>query len=180
MKDLTVMPLLRNLLLLLTLTCAPAMAQSLYQIEVLAFRQAQPLLASQPVNDAWADGAQAVQPEASMTPMLVQEAERLSSPANGYELLMQQSWKQTVTEQPVSVTIGQGDSQDGHQPVELKLDLRKQNYIDAGVDLWVNHFGEDGLLMASERLKQERRISYKELNYFDHGSIGLLIRVTPL
>lgn len=174
------MSLLRTLLVLSTLLAAPAFAQSLYQIEVLVFRQAQPLLASQPVSDAWADGAQAVRPDMEMTPMLVGEADRLNNPANGYQLLMQKSWKQAVSAELASVSIGGGDLQDGHQPVELKLDLRKVNYIDAGVDLWVNHFADEGLLAASERLKQERRLRYKELNYFDHGSIGLLIRVSPL
>ena len=39
---------------------------------------------------------------------------------------------------------------------------------------------EDGVLVGSEYMKQGSRLKNGELTYLDHGSLGLLIRVSPL
>lgn len=46
-------------------------------------------------------------------------------------------------------------------------------------DFWVNQFDADGLATASERIKHSSRLKNGQLTYLDHGSLGLLIKVTP-
>ena len=46
-------------------------------------------------------------------------------------------------------------------------------------DFWVNQFDADGLVTASERIKHSSRLKNGQLTYLDHGSLGLLIKVTP-
>ncbi|RJG13696.1 hypothetical protein D3879_10825 [Pseudomonas cavernicola] len=170
----------RCLALLLTLLAPAAFADSLYQVEVILFRQAgEPIPASQTAPDNWADGAQALAADSERGTALNAEAAKLT-PANGYQVLLHQAWQQSVGEAPTKIALSSGKQQFGHFPVEGTLSLKQERFVDLESDFWINQFDADGLLTGSERLKQANRLKNGELTFLDHGSLGLLIKVSPL
>ncbi|QLC74502.1 peptidoglycan binding protein CsiV [Pseudomonas sp. LPB0260] len=167
-------------LTLLMLLATPAVADGLFQVEVIVFRQAgEPVPASQPAPDDWAQGAPSIDLGSERGTALNSEAAKLSA-ANGYQVLLHKAWSQSLSGSPSRVALSSGGEQFGHFPVEGTLSLRLARFIDVEADLWVNQFDASGLLQGSERLKQDSRLKSGELTYLDHGSLGLLIRVKPL
>lgn len=168
------------LILLSLLSTAPAFAAGLYQVEVIVFRQAgEPIPASQPAPEDWSQGAQPIDASRERSTALNSEAGKLN-PANGYQVLLHKAWSQNLDGNASSVALSSGNEQFGHFPVEGTLRLSQARFIDLEADLWVNQFDDSGLLSSSERIKQGSRLKSGELTYLDHGSLGLLIRVSPL
>jgi hypothetical protein len=168
------------LILLSLLGTAPAFAAGPYQVEVIVFRQAgEPIPASQPAPEDWSQGAQPIDASRERSTALNSEAGKLS-PANGYQVLLHKAWSQNLDGNVSSVALSSGNEQFGHFPVEGTLRLSQARFIDLEADLWVNQFDDSGLLSSSERIKQGSRLKSGELTYLDHGSLGLLIRVSPL
>lgn len=174
------MRLFRLLPLLLTLLSSMAFADSNYQVELILFRQAStPLLASQPAPDDWAGDAQLPASGSQRSTALNNEAAKLS-PANGYEVLLHQAWQQSVGPNPVKIALTNGQEQFGQYPAEGTLSIKRESFVDITADFWVNQFDADGLVTASEHLKQSSRLKNGQPTYLDHGSLGVLIKVTPL
>jgi len=170
----------RSLALLLALLAPAAFADGLYQVELILFRQAgEPVSASQPAPEDWATGALPIAAESERGTALNGEAAKLS-PANGYEVLLHKAWSQNLGAAPSKVALSNGEEKDGHFPAEGTVSLKLDRYVDMDADFWVNQFDADGLLIGSERLKQNIRLKNGELTYLDHSSLGLLIRVSPL
>ncbi|WP_137888006.1 CsiV family protein [Pseudomonas sp. 2FE] len=171
---------LHCLALLLTLIAPTAFADGLYQVELILFRQAgEPIPASQTAPDDWAADAQALAAGSERGTALNAEAAKLTA-ANGYQVLLHQAWQQNVGEAPTKIALSSGQQQFGHFPVEGTLSLKQMRFVDLESDFWINQFDADGLLSGSERLKQGTRLKTGELTFLDHGSLGLLIKVSPL
>ncbi|MEK1904316.1 MAG: CsiV family protein [Pseudomonas sp.] len=167
------------LALLLTLLAPSAFADGLFQVEVIVFRQAgEQIAASQPAPDDWAAGSQALPAGSERGTALDNEAAKLN-PGNGYQVLLHQAWAQNLSAAPSKVTITLGEQKFGHYPVEGTLSLREERVIDLDADVWINQFDNDGLVTGSERLKQATRLKTGELTYLDHGSLGMLVKITP-
>jgi hypothetical protein len=174
------MRLFRHLSLLLTLLSSTAFADSNYQVEMIFFRQATtPLLSSQPVPDDWASDAQLPASGSERSTALNNEAAKLV-PANGYEVLLHQAWQQSVGPTPVKIALSNGQEQLGQYPAQGTLSLKLENYIDVTADFWANQFDADGMVAASEHIKQSSRLKSGQVTYLDHGSLGILIKVSPL
>ena len=174
------MRLLRVLPLLLTLLAPSVFAAGNYQVELILFRQAgTPILASQPVPDVWAGDAQLPASGSERGTALNAEAAKLVA-ANGYEVVLHQAWVQAAGPTPVKVALSSGQAQLGHSPAEGTLSLTFVDYLDVDADFWVNQFDASGILSDSERIKQSTRLKSGELTFVDNGSLGLLIRVSPL
>ncbi|NQD93529.1 hypothetical protein HP532_12805 [Pseudomonas sp. CrR25] len=168
------------LILLSLLSSASAIAAGLYQVEIIVFRQAgEAIPASQPAPDDWSLGAQPIDATRERATALNNEAGKLN-PANGYQVLLHKAWTQTLEGSASSVALSSGNEQFGHFPVEGTLRLSQARFIDLEADLWVNQFDDSGLLIGSERIKQGSRLKNGELTYLDHGSLGLLVRISPL
>lgn len=170
----------RHLALLLTLLAPAAFADGLFQVEVIVFRQAgEQIAASQPAPDDWAAGSQALPVGSERGTALDNEAAKLN-PGNGYQVLLHQAWAQNLSAAPSKVAITLGEQKFGHYPVEGTLALSQQErLLNLDADVWINQFDSDGLVTASERLKQGTRLKTGELTYLDHGSLGMLVKVTP-
>lgn len=167
-------------ILLSLLSSHAALAESLYQVEVIVFRQtAEPISAGQLAPDNWAHNALPVDNSNSRSTALNTEAGKLSS-ANGYQVLLHKAWSQNVGESSSSVAISTGDEQFGHFPVEGTINLKAGRLIELDSDIWVNQLDASGSLTDSERIKQSSRLKSGELTFVDNGSVGLLIRVSPL
>lgn len=174
------MRLLRILPLLLSLLSPLALADRLYEVELIVFRQSgQPLLASQPAPDDWASGASPLGAGSERSPSLTSEAARLT-PGQGYEVLLHQAWQQSLGSAPSKVAFSNGEASFSHHPVQGTLTMKAVRFTDLDAQVWVNRFDADGLLTSSEHLKQSARLKDGELTYLDHGSIGALVRVRPL
>ncbi|MGL4318722.1 MAG: CsiV family protein [Pseudomonas sp.] len=171
----------RYFALLLTLLAPAAFADGLFQVEVIVFRQAgEQISASQPAPDDWAVGSQLLPAGSERGTTLDNEAAKLN-PGSGYQVLLHQAWAQNLSAVPSKIAINTGNQQFGHYPVEGTIALTQQErLLDLDADFWINQFDIDGLLSASERLKQGTRLKADELTYLDHGSLGMLIRVRPL
>lgn len=168
------------LILLSLLGTTPAFAAGLYQVEVIVFRQAgEPIPAGQPAPDDWNRGAAPIDASRERATALNNQASKLV-PANGYRVLLHKAWSQSLDGNGSSVALSTGTEQFGHFPVEGSLTLKQGRFIDLEAELWINQFDEGGLLSSSERLKQGGRLKSGELTFLDHGSLGLLIRVSPL
>lgn len=174
------MRLLRFLPLLLSLLSPLALADRLYEVEIIVFRQSgQPLPASQPAPDDWAATARPLGAGSERPLALTGEAARLT-PAKGYEVLLHQAWQQTLGSTPSVVAFNSGEASFAHHPVQGTLQMKSVRFVDLEAQIWVNQFDVDGLLTGSEQLKQSARLKDGELTYLDHGSIGALIRIRPL
>lgn len=170
----------RHLALALLLLAPAAFAEGLHQVELIVFRQAgEPVPASQVAPDDWAGGAQSLSADNLRGTALNGEAAKLTA-ANGYQVLLHQAWQQNLGATPSKVALSDGQEQFGHFPVEGNLSLQQARFIDVDADLWINQFDADGLLIGSERLKQGSRLKTGELTFLDHGSLGLLIKISPL
>lgn len=165
--------------LLLFLLAPSAFAERLYQVELLVFRQAgEPLTAPRPAPDDWAGNALPAT-ASERTTSLNAEADRLT-PANGYQLLLHKAWTQGVGSTPSSVAVSSGEAYFGHYPVEGQVTLNEDRFTALEMELWINHFSDDGLLESSEHLQLSQRLKDNALTYLDHGSLGALIRLSPL
>ncbi|PZP22865.1 MULTISPECIES: CsiV family protein [Pseudomonas] len=171
------MPLLRLFPLLLALLAPAAFADGTYQVEVILFRQAPAVDASQPAPDDWAAGATPLSSEAARA--LDSQAAKLTA-GKGYQVLMHKAWQQNIGATPSKVAVSAGSEQLGHFPVEGTLSLSQVRFVDVEADFWVNQFDGQNLIAASEHLKQTSRLKIGELTYLDHSSLGLLVRVSPL
>jgi hypothetical protein len=169
---------LRHLLLLLTFIAPAAFADGYYQIEVIVFRQAgEATPAAQLAPEDWAVGTQA--PSAERATALNGEAAKLN-PANGYQVLLHQSFAQQLGGAPVKIALTAGNQQFGHFPVEGSLSLKHVRFVDVIADFWVNQFDANGVLTASEHVKQNSRLKDGNLTYLDHSNLGVLIKASPL
>lgn len=169
----------RYFTLLLCLLAPSAFADALYQIEVIVFRQAgQPVVASQPAPDDWAAGAQSI--TGNERGIALEDIAAKLNPGSGYQVLLHKAWAQTLGAVPGKSALSTGNEQFGHYPVEGTIALTLlERLVDIDADIWVNQFDADALLTGSERLKQRSRLKNNELTYLDHGSLGMLVKVTP-
>jgi hypothetical protein len=169
-----------SLVLLSLLGSATAFAEAMFQVEVIVFRQTtQQLPAARTAPDDWAQGALPIDSSQERTTALNSEANKLN-PANGYTVLLHKAWTQSIGTSPASVALSTGVEQFGHFPVEGTLDLKQDRLIDLSANLWVNQFDTNGSLNSSELIKHSVRLQSGELTYLDHGSFGLLVRISPL
>lgn len=169
-----------SLVLLSLLGSATAFAEAAFQVEVIVFRQTtQQLPAARTAPDDWAQGALPIDSSQERATALNNEANKLN-PANGYTVLLHKAWTQSIGTNPASVALSTGVEQFGHFPVEGTLDLKQDRLIDLSANLWVNQFDTNGSLSSSELIKHSVRLQSGELTYLDHGSLGLLVRISPL
>ncbi|WP_447789116.1 MULTISPECIES: CsiV family protein [Pseudomonas] len=178
------MRLFRSLTLLTTLITtllAPtAFADDLYQVEMILVRQnAVPAIVSRAAPEDWDAGAQRVSPDSFRTPSLNPEVEKLTA-SNEYTVLLHKAWQQTLGEEASKVAISEGTEQFGQFPIEGTLSLKLGRFTDVDADFWVNQIDANGLVTASERLKQESHTKNGQLNFLDNGHLGLLIKITSL
>ncbi len=173
------MRLLRTLTLLLGLFSPLAMAGGLYQVEVIFFRQAGDVIpSSQLAPEDWALGSQTLADESMRSTALKDQAAKLI-PDNGYKVLLHQAWEQEISANPLKVALTAGNQSFGHYPIEGILTLSEDPSINLAVNLWINQINAEGILTGSEQLKQTTRLQAGKLTYIDHGSLGLLVRVSP-
>lgn len=171
---------LRFLPLLMALLAPTALAERLYEVEMIIFRQgSQVLPASQPVAEDWASGSNRLGMESQRSTSLDSQADKLKASGN-YQVLLHQAWQQTLRANMEQVSFTQGDGSFDQYPVQGVIGVSLAETLELEADIWVNQLDEQGLLLQSERLRESRRLSPGELTYLDHGSIGALIRVRPL
>ena len=174
------MRLFRSLTLLLTLVAPTAFADDLYQIEMILVRQnAVPAIISRAAPEDWAAGAQPISKDSLRTPNLNNEVQKLRASAD-YTVLLHKAWQQTLGEQASKVAISDGKDQYGQFPIEGTLNLKLGRFTDVDADFWVNQIDGNGMVTASERLKQESHTKNGLLNFLDNGHLGLLIKITSL
>jgi hypothetical protein len=169
------------LTMLITALVTPSVfADDLYQIEMILVRQnAVPAIVSRAAPEDWAAGAQAVRPDSLRTPSLNGEVEKLTA-SNEYTVLLHKAWQQTLGEEATKVAISDGKEQFGQFPIEGTLSMKLGRFTDVDADFWVNQINEEGLVTASERLKQESHTKNGQLNFLDNGHLGLLIKITSM
>lgn len=173
------MRLLQVIPLLLCLMASSAFAERLYQVELVVFRQAgEPVPAPRVAPDDWAGTALPIAGHERPT-ALHNEAAKLT-PGNGYQVLLHKAWGQSIGTQPSKAAVSSGEQQLGHYPVQGTLSFSQERFTDVDIELWINHFSRDGLLDSSEHLKVNQRLQDNSLTYIDHGSLGALIRISPL
>jgi hypothetical protein len=174
------MRLFRSLTLLFTLVAPTAFADELYQIEMILVRQnAVPAIVSRAAPEDWAAGAQPISKDSLRTPSLNGEVEKLTASAD-YTVLLHKAWQQTLGEQDSKVAISDGKEQYGQFPIEGTLSLKLGRFTDVDADFWVNQIDGNGMVTASERLKQESHTKNGQLNFLDNGHLALLIKITSL
>ena len=169
------------LTMLITALVAPSVfADDLYQIEMILVRQnAVPAIVSRAAPEDWAAGAQAVSPDSLRTPSLNGEVEKLTA-SNEYTVLLHKAWQQNLGEEATKVAISDGKEQYGQFPIEGTLSMKLGRFTDVDADFWVNQIDVNGMVTASERLKQESHTKNGQLNFLDNGHLGLLIKITSL
>ena len=174
------MRLFRSLTLLMALVTPTAFADDLYQVEMILVRQnAVPAIVSRAAPEDWAAGAQRLSPDSQRTPSLNSEVEKLTA-SNDYTVLLHKAWQQTLGEEANKIAISDGKEQYGQFPIEGTLNLKLGRFTDVDADFWVNQFDANGMVTASERLKQESHTKNGLLNFLDNGHLGLLIKITSL
>jgi hypothetical protein len=174
------MRLFRSLPLLLTLIAPLAVADDLYQVEMILVRQnAVPAILSRAAPEDWAADAQRLPAESQRSPALGGIAGKLGA-SGDYSVLMHKAWQQNLGETPVKVALSDGQEQFGQYPIEGTLGLKLGRFTDVAADFWVNQIDANGLITASERLKQESHTKNGQLNYLDNGHLALLIKITSL
>ncbi|MCU1753137.1 peptidoglycan binding protein CsiV [Pseudomonas sp. 6D_7.1_Bac1] len=174
------MRLFRSLTLLLTLVAPTAFADSLYQVEMILFRQnAVPAIVSRAAPEDWAAGAKPVSADSLRTPSLNDEAQKLRS-SSDYTVLLHKAWQQNLGDVENKVSISDGREQYGQFPIEGTLNLKLGRFTDVDANFWVNQFSANGMVTASERLKQQSHTKNGQLNYLDNGHLALLIKITSL
>lgn len=178
------MRLFRSLTLLMTLLmsllASTAFAADLYQVEMILVRQnAVPAIVSRAAPEDWAAGAQRISPDSFRTPSLNVEVEKLTA-SNEYTVLLHKAWQQNLGEEASKIAISEGKEQFGQFPIEGTLNLKLGRFTDVDADFWVNQIDANGMVTASERLKQESHTKNGLLNFLDNGHLGLLIKITSL
>lgn len=174
------MRLFRSLTLLMTLVAPLAYADDLYQVEMILVRQnAEPAIISRAAPEDWDAGAQRLGNDSQRTPALGHIVEKLSA-SGQYTVLLHRAWEQTLGEQASKVAISDGAEQFGQFPIEGTLDLKLGRFTDVEADFWINQIDNNGLVTASERLKQSSHTKNGQLNYLDNGHLALLIKITSL
>lgn len=178
------MRLYRSLILLTTLLLTAlspaAFANDQYLVEAILFRQLdEPAATPQPAPEDWDAGAPRVDASNQRATALNGMAEKLTA-SGKYQVLLHRAWQQQIGEQPRRVAVTQGDEQFGHFPVQGTLSLAIGRFTDYDAEFWVNRLDSNGILLGSERLKQNARIKNGELTFLDYGSLALLIKVSPL
>ena len=93
-------------------------------------------------------------------------------------MLLHKAWQQALGSEPTTIAISSGQEQFGQHPIEGTLGLALGRFTDVDAQFWVNQFDADGLITASERIKHSSRLKNDQLTYLDHGSLGLLIKVS--
>ncbi|MGF6487467.1 CsiV family protein [Pseudomonas frederiksbergensis] len=167
-------------MLITTLLAPTAFADDLYQVEMILVRQnTVPAVVSRAAPEDWAAGAQRISPDSFRTPSLNPEVEKLTA-SNEYTVLLHKAWQQTLGEEASKVAISEGKEQFGQFPIEGTLNLKLGRFTDVDADFWVNQIDANGLVTASERLKQESHTKNGQLNFLDNGHLGLLIKITSL
>ncbi|MCO8313352.1 CsiV family protein [Pseudomonas mandelii] len=167
-------------MLITTLLAPTAFADDLYQVEMILVRQnAVPAIVSRAAPEDWDAGAQRISPDSFRTPSLNAEVEKLST-SNNYTVLLHKAWQQNLGEEASKVAISEGNEQFGQFPIEGTLSLKLGRFTDVDADFWVNQIDANGLVTASERLKQESHTKNGQLNFLDNGHLGLLIKITSL
>ncbi|KPU52828.1 hypothetical protein AN403_649 [Pseudomonas fluorescens] len=167
-------------LLMPALVAPTAFADDLYQVEMILVRQnAVPAIVSRAAPEDWAAGAEPVNPDSLRTPSLNGEVEKLTSSAD-YTVLLHKAWQQTLGEAASKVAISDGKEQYGQFPIEGTLNMKLGRFTDVDADFWVNQIDANGMVTASERLKQESHTKNGQLNFLDNGHLGLLIKITSL
>lgn len=174
------MRLLHVLPLLLCLLAPSAFAERLYQIELLVFRQGggEAVAAPRVAPDDWAGTALPITGNERAT-ALNNEAAKLTA-SNGYQVLLHKAWNQTIGSSPSRVSVSSGEAHFNHYPVEGTLSFSQERFTDLDIELWINHFSNDGLLDSSEHMKVNQRLKDNSLTFLDHGSLGALVRISPL
>ena len=166
--------------LLMSLLASTASADDLYQVEMILVRQnAVPAIVSRAAPEDWDAGAQRISPDSFRTPSLNAEVEKLSA-SNNYTVLLHKAWQQNLGEEASKVAISEGKEQFGQYPIEGTLSLKLGRFTDVDADFWVNQIDANGLVTASEHLKQESHTKNGQLNFLDNGHLGLLIKITSL
>ncbi|MCS3835978.1 hypothetical protein HNR03_000558 [Pseudomonas sp. JAI111] len=166
--------------LLITSFAPTAFADDLYQIEMILIRQnAVPAIVSKAAPEDWAAGAQRISPDSLRTPSLNGEVAKLTA-STDYTVLLHKAWQQTLGEEATKVAINDGKEQFGQFPIEGTLTLKLGRFTDVDADFWVNQIDANGLVTASERLKQNSHTKNGQLNFLDNGHLALLIKITSL
>lgn len=165
--------------LLLCLLAPSAFAERLYQVELLVFRQAgEPVFAPKVAPDDWAGTALPITGNERPT-TLDGEAAKLN-PGSGYQVLLHKAWSQTIGSSPSRVAVSSGEERFGHHVIEGTLSFTQERFADLDLELWINQFSGDGLLESSEHMKVAQRLKDNSLTYLNHGSLGALVRISPL
>lgn len=174
------MRLFRSLTLLLTLVAPMAFADDLYQVEMILVRQnAVPAIVSRAAPEDWAAGAQHLADDSQRTPALNDVANKLTA-SGEYSVLLHKAWQQPLGEAPTKVAVSDGQEQFGQFPIEGTLEMKLGRFTDVNADFWVNQIDSNGMVTASERLKQDSHTKNGQLNYLDNGHLALLIKITSL
>ncbi|EZP30435.1 CsiV family protein [Pseudomonas sp. RIT288] len=174
------MRLFRSLTLLLALVAPSVFADDLYQVEMILVRQnAVPAIVSRAAPEDWAAGAQRLGDDSLRTPALGDVASKLSA-SGDYSVLMHKAWQQPLGEAPTKVAVSDGKEQFGQFPIEGTLEMKLGRFTDVNADFWVNQIDANGMVTASERLKQDSHTKNGQLNYLDNGHLALLIKITSL
>ncbi|MHA3738749.1 CsiV family protein [Pseudomonas sp. Eth.TT006] len=174
------MRLFRSLTLLLTLAAPSVFADDLYQVEMILVRQnAVPAIVSRAAPEDWAAGAKPVDAGSQRTPALTEVANKLTA-SGDYSVLLHKAWQQTLGEAPTKVAVSDGKEQFGQFPIEGTLEMKLGRFTDVNADFWVNQIDANGMVTASERLKQDSHTKNGQLNYLDNGHLALLIKITSL
>lgn len=174
------MRLFRSLTLLLTLVAPMAFADDTYMVEMILVRQnAEKPIVSRAAPEDWAAGAQRLDAASQRTPALGQVVSNLST-SGEYSVLLHKAWQQTLGETPTKVAVSDGQEQFGQFPIEGTLEMKLGRFTDVNADFWVNQIDSNGMVTASERLKQDSHTKNGELNYLDNGHLALLIKITSL
>ncbi|MDI2594864.1 CsiV family protein [Pseudomonas sp. 681] len=173
-------PLTLLTILVTTLVMPTAFADDLYQIEMILVRQnAVPAIISRAAPEDWAAGAQRISPDSLRSPSLNGEVAKLGA-STDYTVLMHKAWQQNLGEAGSKIAVSEGAEQYGQFPIEGTLSLKLGRFTDVDADFWVNQIDGNGMVTASERLKQESHTKNGQLNFLDNGHLGLLIKITSL
>ncbi|MFJ7316174.1 CsiV family protein [Pseudomonas sp. NPDC098747] len=166
--------------ILITVLAPSAFADDLYQVEMILVRQnAVPAIVSRAAPEDWAAGAQRLGDDSKRTPALNDVVSKLTA-SGEYSVLMHKAWQQTLGESPAKVAVSEGNEQFGQFPIEGTLEMKLGRFTDVAADFWVNQIDANGLVTASERLKQDSHTKNGQLNYLDNGHLALLIKITSL
>ncbi|SDU15666.1 MULTISPECIES: CsiV family protein [Pseudomonas fluorescens group] len=166
--------------LLMTVAAPAAFADDTYQVEMILVRQnAVPAIVSRAAPEDWAAGAQRLGNDSQRTPALNDVVTKLTA-SGEYTVLMHKAWQQSLGEAPAKVAVSEGQEQFGQFPIEGTLEMKLGRFTDVTADFWVNQIDANGLVTASEHLRQDSHTKNGQLNYLDNGHLALLIKITSL